>query len=95
MKKQSEKSPFWFQTIQSYDGLEIAPVAEYEDKDGSKFCEPVDDPKQAHFWSVYGHIPEGGVECLEDFDTGKEALNFANRLLRIYPNLSKYGLLWA
>ncbi len=89
-----EATPWWFETIQSYDGLEIAPVGEYEDKDGSKFCERVDDPQEAHFWSVYGHLPEGGVECLEDFATEQEAIAFSKQLLSIYNVLHKHGLVY-
>ena len=89
-----EATPFWFETIHDYDGLELAPVAEYEDKDGFKFCEPVDDPQEAKFWSVYGHMPEGGVECLEDFPTKARAEDFAGSLLSIFPNLHKHGLIW-
>ncbi|MCG7911712.1 MAG: hypothetical protein JAY82_18255 [Candidatus Thiodiazotropha taylori] len=88
-------TPFWFQTIHSYDGLELAPVAEYEGKESCKFCERVDDPKDAQLWSVFGHLPEGGVECLEDFPTEREAFNFANSLLEIYTNLHKHGLIYA
>ncbi len=93
IKLAKEASPWWFETIQTYDGLELSAVAEYEDNDGFKFCERVDDPQEAQFWSVYGHRPEGGVECLEDFDTEQEASDFANRLLSLYPNLQKYGLM--
>lgn len=89
-----DASPWWFETIQTYDGLELSAVAEYEDKDGTKYCERVDDPQEAQFWSVYGHLPEGGVECLEDFDKEQEASDFANMLLKLYPNLLKYGLMW-
>ena len=85
-------TPFWFETIHSYDGLELAPVAEYEDKDGVKYCERVDDPSDAQFWSVYGHLPEGGVQCLEDYDTEQEASAFAEQLLSLFPNLHKHGL---
>jgi hypothetical protein len=35
----------------------------------STICERIDDPEEAQFWSVYGHLPVGGVECLEDFPT--------------------------
>ena len=85
-------TPFWFETIHGYDGLELAPVAEYEDKDGIKYCERMDHPKDAQFWSVYGHLPEGGVECFEDFKTEQEASAFAEKLLSMFPNLRKYGL---
>ena len=87
-----EATPFWFETIHNYDGLELAPVTEYEDRDGVKYCERVDDPAEAQFWSVYGHLREGGVECLEDFDTEQEAASFAKELLSLFPNLRKYGL---
>ena len=69
------------------------PVAEYGEKDGSRFCERVDHPKDAQFWSVYGHLPEGGVECFEDFKTEQEANAFAEKLLSMFPNLRKYGLI--
>jgi len=86
-------TPFWFFTIHNYDGLELSPVAEYTDKEGVKFCERVDDASNAHFWSVYGHLPEGGVECFEDFPSEQEALDFANQLLGLFPNLHKHGLM--
>jgi hypothetical protein len=87
-----EATPFLFETIHSYDGLERAPVAEYEDKDGFKFCKRVDDPRDAHFWSVYGYLPESGVECFDDFMTEQEATAFAEKLLSMFSNLRKYGL---
>jgi len=86
-------TPFWFSTIHNYDGLELAPVAEYEEKAGTKFCERVDNAKDAQFWSVYGHLREGGVECLEDFKTEQEATAFAEQLLSLFPNLGKFGLI--
>jgi hypothetical protein len=95
ISQKESAAPFWFQTIQSYDGLELAPVSEYEDKEGCRFCERVDDPQDAHFWSVYGHLPVGGVECLEDFPSEQEAMDFANHLLAIYPNLRKHWLIRA
>jgi len=85
-------TPFWLHTIKSYDGLELAPVAEYQEADGRSFCERVDDPRDGHFWSVYGHLPVGGVECLEDFRSEQEATAFAECLLSLYPNLHKNGL---
>ncbi len=88
-----EATPFWFQTIHSYDGLELAPVAETADKRGGKYCERVDDPQAAQFWSVYGHLSGQGVECLEDFPTEQEAVDFAEQLLSLYPNLKVHGLM--
>ena len=47
-----------------FDGVEVSPV--YEDPD-NRFCEPVPDaPHTATFWTMYGHLREGGVEALID-----------------------------
>lgn len=51
-----------------YDAFEVHPVAEYTGKDGQTYCE-VCEESEAHFWSVYGHLPEGGIECLADYRT--------------------------
>lgn len=42
-------TPFWFETIHSYDGLVLAPVSAYQNKDGFKFCERVNNPQEAQF----------------------------------------------
>lgn len=63
------------------------------DEENGAYCERVEDPQDAHFWSVYGHLREGGVECLEDFPSEAEARTFADRLLATFPNLRKYGIL--
>lgn len=60
--------PFWMMEIRNYDGLEIHPVHEMTDDTGFQFCEQCG-PHEAHFWSVYGHMKEGGVMCFEDFET--------------------------
>lgn len=50
--------------LSHFDAVEIMPV--YEDPDEG-FCEPVPDaPHTASFWTVYGHLKEGGVEALID-----------------------------
>jgi hypothetical protein len=41
----------------------------------------------------HGHLPEADVECLEDFDTEQEAVEFSQRLLSLFPNFRKYGLI--
>jgi hypothetical protein len=48
-----------------FDGYEIHGIFEIAD-DGRRFCEQVPDD-EAQFWSVYGHIPGQGVECLGNF----------------------------
>ena len=82
----------WNQSIVGYDGLELSPVAEYADF-GSSYCERVEDPGEAQFWSLYGHLRKGGVECIEDFNTEAEGLSAAKHLLALYQNLREHGLL--
>ena len=75
-----------------YDGLEVSPVKVYPMADGdSIFCE-VCEPDEAHFWSVYGHLVAGGVECFEDFTTEAEAMAHAEKLLADHPQLQKHGI---
>jgi hypothetical protein len=39
----------------------------------------IDDPNTA-FWSVYGHLQTGGLECISDHETYDEALEFLKTL---------------
>ena len=85
-------TPWWMQEILDYDGLEVWPV--YEETDattGDSYCE-VCKPEDAHFWSVYGHLKEGGMTCFEDFATKEEAIAFAEKLLPAYPHLQELGI---
>jgi hypothetical protein len=50
-----------------FDVYEIHGVREFDDGNG-KYCEQVPDDEAA-FWSLYGHIPGQGVECIGDFTT--------------------------
>ena len=50
-----------------FDGYEIHGVREFDDG-GGKYCEQVPDD-EAEFWSLYGHIPGAGLECIGDFKT--------------------------
>lgn len=73
------------ETLYKADGLEIHPVREEMDEQGG-YCEQCE-PEEAHFWSVYAHLEEGGVDCLEDFPTEAEARRYAERLKAEYPHL--------
>jgi hypothetical protein len=67
--------------IMRFDNFELARVAEFQD--GS--CEPItwDDRQQARievdgsckrtFWTIYGHLPEGGVDAIVDVDDQAQA----------------------
>ena len=54
-----------------FDAYEIHGVGEFDDGTG-KYCEQVPDDA-AEFWSLYGHIPGQGVDCIGDFKTRKHA----------------------
>lgn len=58
-----------------WDDIEIMPV--FEDNNGN--CEPCE-PEQANFYSVYLHQVTGGVQCIADLPTEKEANEFAKLL---------------
>ena len=54
-----------------FDEYEVHGVCEFDDGKG-KYCEQVPDD-EAKFWSLYGHIPGQGVECIGDFTTRQAA----------------------
>ena len=69
-----------------FDAYEISPVI--EDENGT--AEPVNlDEFEAslkgvnadrHFWSLYGHLPEGGVECVGDYTCYRHAADIYERI---------------
>jgi hypothetical protein len=58
--------------IVPFDEYEIHGVPELRGADGTRYCEPAPDD-EAHFWSLYGHIPGQGLECIGDFKTRQQA----------------------
>ncbi|GAA4422381.1 hypothetical protein [Bremerella cremea] len=50
-----------------FDDYEIHGVREFG-RGKQRFCEQVPDA-EAQFWSLYGHIPGQGLECIGDFDS--------------------------
>ena len=92
-------TPFWMMEIQKFDAIEVHPVCDLNwndeeeglrpfrgDPERETHCEQCQ-PHEAHFWSVYGHLKEGGLECFEDFATREEAETFAEKLQSVYPHL--------
>ena len=65
-----------------WDDVEVHPVARLED--GS--CEVVDEGEHS-FWSVYVHLVEGGVQCVADLFSKKQALTFADFLRILYRQM--------
>jgi hypothetical protein len=54
-----------------FDAYEIHGIREFG-KGKDRYCEQVPDD-EAQFWSLYGHIPGQGVECIGDFTTREHA----------------------
>jgi hypothetical protein len=50
-----------------FDDYEVHGIRGFDDGNG-RYCEQVPDD-QAEFWSLYGHIPSQGLECIGDFST--------------------------
>jgi hypothetical protein len=50
-----------------FDGYEVHGVREYG-RGKHRYCEQVSD-KEARFWSLFGHIPGQGLDCIGDFKT--------------------------
>jgi hypothetical protein len=66
--------------FREFDNYEIWPCVLLCPYDPTRFdrCEP-DDPNIA-FWSVYGHLRTGGLECISDHETFEEAYEFMQTL---------------
>lgn len=72
-----------------YDGYEI-----HGCKDYGGFVEQVSDA-EAEFWSLYGHIPGQGVECIGDFKTRQHAEEVRQRITGrnpVHPHCSAQPL---
>jgi hypothetical protein len=50
-----------------FDGYEVHGVKVFHEA-GLRWCEQVSD-REAEFWSLYGHIPDQGLDCIGDFKT--------------------------
>jgi hypothetical protein len=70
-----------------FDDYEVHGVYEFSD-DGRTFCEQVPDD-EAQFWSLFGHIPGQGAECIGDFKTRGHAEEIYARITgRLYGSRS-------
>jgi hypothetical protein len=66
-----------------FDKYEIHGVKAYG-KGSRRYCEQVEDSK-ADYWSLFGHIPGQGVDCIGDFSTREHAEEvFARITGRLY-----------
>lgn len=76
---------------QEINGFEYHPCKTYlkgrdpGDEDIVEQCEP----EEAEFWSVYAHCASGGLQCIADFDTENECIEFIKLLESIILNYEK------
>jgi hypothetical protein len=73
-----------------FDEYEVHGVREFG-KGRKKHCEQVDD-HEAQFFSLYGHIPGQGLECIGDFRTREHAEEVYARITGLpYSAVTKKG----
>jgi hypothetical protein len=70
--------------FQKFDNYEIWPCILLNPTDPNSYeryddIDNVDDPDIA-FWSVYGHLQTGGLECVSDHEIYDEAIEFMETL---------------
>lgn len=61
-----------------FDGYEVHGVKVHTDAHG-EWCEQTADD-EADFWSIYGHIPGQGLDCIGDFSTRSFAEEIYSRI---------------
>ena len=64
--------------VELYDAVEVHGVRDCYTSGQVTVCEVDDDNPE--FFSVYAHLREGGVECLEDFPTAAAAIEYGSAL---------------
>ena len=89
-----EEAEIYSSVLQTrFDDYEIHGVYEFSEDDRS-FCEQVPDD-EAQFWSLYGHIPGQGLDCIGDFKTRQHAeevfARITGRCYTVVKNRKKAG----
>jgi hypothetical protein len=82
-----DREQYWRDIAERGDGLEVAPCTIVGDA-----VERQTKAAGADFWSVYVHLPEGGVDWIADYDNRTDAVRFAEGAVADYPNLAKFGI---
>jgi hypothetical protein len=61
-------TPEWMRNIQEYDALEIHPCQIIgRDAAGNEYAEICNNPADADFWTVYGHLKTGALMTSRTF----------------------------
>lgn len=63
-----------------FDAYEIHPITVRQTPDGRRFAERVAASAEADYWSLFGHIPGQGLECIGDFPTYERAAEIHARI---------------
>ena len=64
-----------------FDGYEMHPCTLSQNAQGEQWIDQCEeDYPNLAFWSVYGHLKTGGLECLSDHATKDEALSVLSKL---------------
>lgn len=67
--------------VNGYDALEVHTVAMFFDDWAEQICDGEDLPEEGPvYWSLYGHTPNEGIECIGNFDSFEEACSTAEKL---------------
>lgn len=66
--------------LTAYDAYDIHPVIRLRGKDGQPCLEITGDPAEATLWSLYGHIPGEGLDCIGDFPRFADAARVYARI---------------
>ena len=79
--------PRFLPNTTGYDALEVHTVATlhtvatFFDDYAEIICDGEDLPEEGPVcWSLYGHIPNEGIECIGNFDSFEEACSVAEKL---------------
>ena len=79
MKAQSEY--YSLPQNNGYDALEVHTVETFSDDYAELICDGEDLPEGGLVcWSLYGHIPNEGIECIGNFDSFEAACSTAEKL---------------
>jgi len=66
--------------FQNFDNYEIGACVLLNPSDPTRFDRCDADNPDIAFWSVFGHLKTGGLECISDHETYDEAIEFMETL---------------
>lgn len=76
-----------------WDNIEIERCREDKEQDATYPIHDENDEQPGDFYSVYAHMTEGGVMCIADVPTEKDAIDLRNMLARAVQTYKDNGYL--